>query len=137
AWRSFEAALAQLEITPGARVLDLGCGSGVVSRLLVERFAAGQVVGLDLNPTYAAAARSLAAEHQSPRVSFLAGDARRLPFPDHTFDLLWTAFVVEYLAADLAAVLAEFARVVRPGGIVAVFDVGGFLLHHEPIDPDL
>lgn len=137
AWRSFEAAVSQLEIRPGTRVLDLGCGSGVVSRLLVERFAAGQVVGLDLNPAYAAAARSLAAERRIPRLTFLAGDARQLPFPDDTFDVLWAAFVVEYLAADIPSVLAELARVVRPGGIVAVFDVGGFLLHHEPIDPDL
>lgn len=86
-------------------MLDVGCGSGVVSRLLVERFGAGQVVGLDLNPEHAAAARSLAAEHNVFRVSFLAGDARRLPFPDHTFDLVWTAFVVEYLAMNAVDVL--------------------------------
>lgn len=137
AWRSFEAALAALPIPAETRVLDLGCGSGVVSRLLVERFAAGPVVGVDLNPAYVVAARSLAAERQVPRVNFVAGDARQLPFPDDTFDLLWTAFVVEYLAADIPTVLAELTRVVRPGGVVAVFDVGGFLLHHDPIDPDL
>lgn len=136
-WRGFAAPLARLEIQPGARVLDLGCGSGVVSRMLVERFAAGQVVGLDLNPEYARAARELASDHNVSRVSFLAGNARQLPFADQTFDLVWAAFVVEYLAANVDDVLREFARIVRPGGSVAIFDVGGFLLHHEPIEPDL
>jgi hypothetical protein len=45
--------------------------------------------------------------------------------------------VLEYLASDPVAPLCEFARVVRPGGILAAFDVDGFLLHHVPIDPDL
>lgn len=136
-WRDFATPLDLLAIEPGWRVLDVGCGSGVVTRLIARRYRASLVVGLDWLIQHAAAARDLARAQGVPGVTFLAGDARHLPFADGTFDLVWSSFVLEYLARDPVSAVGELARVARPGGIVAVFDVDGFMLHHEPIDPDL
>jgi SAM-dependent methyltransferase len=108
-----------------------------VSRLIARRKQPSLVVGLDRNLDFVSAARDLADAHGIPRVAFVAGDLRHLPFDDGWFDLVWTSFVLQYLAADPVAPLRELARVTRAGGIVAAFDVDGFLLHHEPIEPDL
>jgi ubiquinone/menaquinone biosynthesis C-methylase UbiE len=136
-WRDFATPLGVLSIEPGWRILDVGCGSGAVSRLIAGRHNPGAVVGLDLSPDFARAARRLSDAREVRRVHFVAGDARRLPFVDGAFDLVWSSFVLEYLASDPVAPLRELARVVRPGGIVAAFDVDGFLIRDDPIDPDL
>jgi len=137
AWRDFSTPLDLLEIRAGWRILDVGCGSGVATRLLAGRGKPGFIVGVDAVVEHAIVARALTPNVAAGIGAFLAGDARRLPFADGTFDLLWSSFVLEYLGSTAVATLREFARVVRPGGTVAVFDVDGFLLHHDPIDPDL
>jgi SAM-dependent methyltransferase len=136
-WRDFATPLELLPVPSGGRVLDAGCGSGAVSRLISQRKQPSLVVGLDRHPDFASAARDLAEERGMQHLFFTAGDLRHLPFVDGAFDLVWTSFVLEYLAADPVAPLRELARVTRAGGIVAAFDVDGFMLYHEPIDPDL
>jgi SAM-dependent methyltransferase len=136
-WRDFAAALTALRLKLGARVLDVGCGSGAVTRLVAQRYRPSLVVGLDRNESLLVGARRLAEASGVAEVSFAAGDARALPFGDGRFDLVWAAFVVEYLAGALDGALRELARVTRPGGQVAIFDVAGFLLGHAPLDPDL
>jgi malonyl-CoA O-methyltransferase len=101
----------------GRAVLDLGCGKGRVCRLALERGAA-RVVGLDFSePMLEAADAAL----QSPRVDWVRGDLRALPFEAASFDVVTCALVMGHVEG-LEAVLAEAARVLQPGGWLVVSD---------------
>jgi ubiquinone/menaquinone biosynthesis C-methylase UbiE len=118
-----EAYLDRLALPPGAAVLDLGCGTGVVTRALAARQgSAGHLVGVDQSPILIEAARRLAADAgYGERIDFRLGDAHHLDFPDGTFDAAIAHTLVSH-TTDPLAVLQEAARVVRPGGWVAIFD---------------
>ena len=110
----------RLELTPGARVLDLGCGEGRHS--VGAAFARSiMVVGLDMNRLDLINANEKADEFLGEKhgVSWTQGDALQLPFHDHAFDCVIISEVLEHLH-DANTVLAEASRVVRPGGRVAV-----------------
>ncbi|MBN8902466.1 MAG: methyltransferase domain-containing protein [Rhodospirillales bacterium] len=104
----------------GARVLDVGCGSGALDRLLAARLpAGGEIVATDLNPFLLAEARDLAEEAGvAARIRFTDGNAEALPFPDASFDHAFSVTVLEECDADRA--LRELVRVVRPGGRIGV-----------------
>lgn len=110
------------EIAPaaGETILDVGCGSGALDRLLARRFGdANPVTATDVNPFLLREAAALAAEDGvAGRITFRQGNAERLPFPDASFDHAFTVTVFEECDADLA--LRELFRVVRPGGRVGV-----------------
>jgi SAM-dependent methyltransferase len=95
------------------RGLDIGCGAGLSTAALEA--LADTVVGLDPVPAMLAHRRVVA-----PRALFVVGQAERLPFPAATFDLLTAAGSLNY--ADLALFLPEAARVLRPAGILAIYD---------------
>ncbi len=114
----------RLELVPGARVLDLGCGAGRHAFELMRRGAT--VVALDRGRDELEAVRATsgamheAGELPSPDVGGpVRGDALALPFPDDSFDRIVAAEVLEHISADEAA-LAELVRVLRPGGRIAV-----------------
>jgi SAM-dependent methyltransferase len=115
--------LARLDLAPDARLLDLGCGTGALARHLAGRPGfRGTVLGLDLSPTFLAAAGRLATEEGvADRVTFRVGDAAATGLPDGACDAAILHTVLSHVA-DPAAVLGEAARVVRPGGRVAAFD---------------
>ena len=104
---------------PGARILDAGSGSGAVARMIAERHPDTEVVGMDLKPDYVAYARRFAEARGLANLSFEEGDVQALPFPDASFDRVWSQFVLYFLPRPEAAI-AEFRRVLRPGGRVAV-----------------
>jgi len=110
------------EIAPadGATILDVGCGSGALDRLLARRFAgANTITATDVNPFLLREAAALAEEDGlAGLITFRQGNAERLPFPDSNFDHAFTVTVLEECDADLA--LRELFRVVRPGGRVGV-----------------
>jgi SAM-dependent methyltransferase len=113
-----------LKIEPGDRVLDLGCGAGRHAFEAARRGARVVAVDLDrseLEQVTALFAAMAEAGEIPPGGSGLAlsGDATRLPFPDGAFDKIIAAEVLEHLPADQAA-MNEIARVLRPGGVVAV-----------------
>jgi demethylmenaquinone methyltransferase / 2-methoxy-6-polyprenyl-1,4-benzoquinol methylase len=111
AWR--RTAVNALQLLAGARVLDLACGTGDLCRTLS---AAGyQPIGVDFSAGMLAAART-----DAPLVR---ADAMRLPFPDASIDGLTCGFALRNFV-DLAPVLTECARVLRPRGRVALVDVG-------------
>jgi ubiquinone/menaquinone biosynthesis C-methylase UbiE len=119
-----EAYLRLLDIGPGERVLDVGCGSGVVTREIARRVGSeGRAVGVDPSPGLLAVARELARDvGLGDRVEFREGTAHRLPFPDGTFDALVCVTVLAHVPAGEAAI-PELVRVVRPGGRIGVFDL--------------
>lgn len=109
-------------LTPGMRVLDVGSGPGTISAEIAERVAPGTVVGVDGSAEIVERAGRLARERGVTNVSFQAGDAYRLDFPDATFDLVHAHQLLQHLS-DPIAVLREFRRVVKPGGLVVARDV--------------
>lgn len=102
-------------IRPGQRVLDVACGTGVLARAALERVGEnGSVTGLDVNPGMLAVARARAAE-----IDWRQGRAEDLPFDDDAFDAVVSQFGLMFFE-DRAAALAEMARVLSPGGTIAV-----------------
>lgn len=114
------AMLTRAGIGPGQRVLDLGCGAGDVS-LLVSSFVGptGQVVGVDRAAEAVASARRRTAAGGHANLTFLHGDIETLDIPP--VDAVVGRFVLMH-QADPAATLAQTARLVRPGGVVAMME---------------
>ena len=101
-----EAYLGLLEIAPGEHVLDVGSGSGAVTREIARRVGSrGRVVGLDQSPELLTVARELAREAGlDDRVEFREGDALRLPFPDRSFDVVLCVTVLSHVPQGEAAI---------------------------------
>jgi ubiquinone/menaquinone biosynthesis C-methylase UbiE len=116
--------LGLLNISAGERVLDVGCGSGAVTREIARRVGAGgRAVGLDPSPALLAVAHDLAQEiGLGDRMEFHEGDALRLPFSDRSFDAVVCVTVLSHVPNGEAAV-PELVRVLRSGGRVGVFDL--------------
>ena len=102
-------------IRTGNKVLDVGCGTGVLAREVHRRVGPkGQVVGLDLNQgMLAVAARA------QPRIEWRQGDAASLPFKDASFDVVVSQFALMFFPNRVAA-LGEMWRTLAPGGRLAV-----------------
>lgn len=108
-----------MAIKPHDTVLDVGCGSGALDRLLAARLPNGRVVATDVNRFLLREAGILATgEALGDRIAFQQANAEALPFPDDSFDAAFTVTVLEECDADKA--LAELLRVVRPGGRAGV-----------------
>lgn len=102
-------------IGPGDRVLDVGCGTGAMTREAGRRVGPdGRVVGVDLNPRMLEVARRLA-----PDIEWREGDAGALPFEAGAFDVVTSQFMLMF-APDPAGALREMWRVLAPGGRLAV-----------------
>ncbi len=103
--------------SPGLRWLDVGCGNGAFTEMLVERCAPASVVGVDPSEAQLAFARS---RPSSRAVQFRQGDAMALPFPDDDFDAAVMPLVI-FFVPEPATGVAEMSRVVRAGGTVAAY----------------
>ncbi|HEX3331767.1 MAG TPA: methyltransferase domain-containing protein [Gaiellales bacterium] len=104
---------------PGARWLDVACGPGLVARGLAPRV--GEVHGVDMTPAMVEVARREAASEGIANAVFSVGDATALEFADAAFDGAVTRFSLHHIPVP-GRVVAEMARVVRPGGAVVVAD---------------
>jgi ubiquinone/menaquinone biosynthesis C-methylase UbiE len=115
----------------GLRWIDVGCGNGAFTEVLIARCAPNAVTGIDPSDGQLAYART---RPGTKLAQFRIADAQQLPFGDGSFDAASMALVITFLPDPLKAA-AEMARVVRPGGLVATymwdFPGGGFPL--EPI----
>jgi demethylmenaquinone methyltransferase/2-methoxy-6-polyprenyl-1,4-benzoquinol methylase len=98
--------------------LDVACGTGDVAQLLASRYPDGEIHGLDLTPAMIEIAHR---RDESGRIHFAVGDMGRLDFADASADLITGSYAIRN-APDLDSTLAEFARVLRPGGCAAFLD---------------
>ena len=112
----------ELGVEPQMQVLDLGCGLGGAARHLAREYGC-RVVGLDLSADYCRAAAGFTERlGLQGQVSFRQGNALDIPFPDASFDLVWTQHASMNIA-DKAKLYGEILRVLRPGGRLALYDV--------------
>src|SRR5262245_29025760 len=106
-------------VSPGQRVLDVACGTGIVARTAAERVQpSGSVVGVDLNEAMLTVAR-----RTCPGLEFRQGDAGQLPFPESSFETVLSQMALMFFP-DRARAVQEMARVVKPGGTVALLVPG-------------
>jgi SAM-dependent methyltransferase len=108
-------------LRPGMRLLDAGCGGGSITVGLAEAVAPVTVFGLDLEVFRLVEARRRTEEGAIVNAAFLGGDLHALPFPDASFDAVFSHHVLQHVRDPLAA-LREFHRVLRPGGVVGIRD---------------
>ncbi len=106
------------------RVLDVATGTGLVAAAVLARVGESQItlVGIDQSAEMLAAARARFASAPA-RVELIEGEAEALPFADASFDVVTVTYLLRYVA-DPAAVVAELARVLRPGGRLASLEFG-------------
>ncbi|ATB33625.1 class I SAM-dependent methyltransferase [Melittangium boletus] len=120
-------------IQDGMRVLDAGCGSGIVTRYLAQEHPGCEVEGCDLSEVRVAQARDAAKGFS--RLRFKVQDLARLDYPEAHFDIILCRYVVQHLPPEShSAVLTGFLRCLKPGGHLLLIDFdGGFLnLHPQP-----
>jgi ubiquinone/menaquinone biosynthesis C-methylase UbiE len=137
-------AIETAEIQPGDHVVDLGSGTGTMSRQLASlvaavaspRVPAGQVIGIEPNPHLRAVAVSRAKAAGVSNVSFVEGFAGALPFDDSTIDFVWCERVLQHLA-DPQSAINDIARVLRPGGCAVLLDSDYGTRIVSDLDPDL
>jgi ubiquinone/menaquinone biosynthesis C-methylase UbiE len=109
-----------------ARVLDVGCGTGSLTSAVAKRSNAKVICGVDRAAPFIEYA---AKKNYDPRIEYRVGDASALPFPDGSFDRVFSLLVLHFIP-DTTLAIKEMRRVARPGGTVAaaVWDLrGGFV----------
>jgi ubiquinone/menaquinone biosynthesis C-methylase UbiE len=119
-------------ILPHFRILDVGCGPGVILNQIAELDPTVQATGLEISSDRV---RVAAGKHAgNSRVTFVSGDAHAMQFPSHSFDFVYSRMLFQYLP-DKQQALTELVRVCRPGGTVLLQDLDGQLLWHYPESP--
>lgn len=114
------------------RLLELGCGVGAQTRLLLERWPELLITAVDASAAQLEAARrSLAGER---RVRLVRADAERLPFREAAFDGVFVVWLLEHVRRPLP-ILAEARRILRPGGLLHAIEVANATLRLEPAMP--
>lgn len=116
-------AIQALQFPLGSQGLDAGCGIGLQALLLAKAVGpTGQVTGLDMVPEFLLHAKEIVKKSGlSRQISFQGGDVNKLPYDNGTFDWAWSSDCVGYSASpEPLPVMKELARVVKPGGIVAI-----------------
>jgi SAM-dependent methyltransferase len=106
-----------LDVPPGRRWLDVGCGAGALTAAVLAVADPTQVIGVDPSEGFLTSARSRIV---GPRSTFRLGDARSLPLPDQHFDAVVSGLVLNFVP-DPSRAAAEFTRVATPGGLAAAY----------------
>lgn len=124
--------LDSLGLRENSRLLDVGCGHGLLLIGAAQRMPRGEAVGIDLwsqrdqgDNSAAATLANAAAEGVADRVVVEHGDMRALPFPDASFDAVVSSLAIHNLPRrdDRRRAITEIVRVLRPGGVVAITDI--------------
>ena len=116
-----EAAFFLPHLTPGMRLLDVGCGPGTITLGLAAAVAPGEAIGVDIEQTVLQTARETAREARATNLRFEQASATHLPYPASSFDALFAHTLLEHVPNPLDA-LQEMKRVLKPDGLIAVRD---------------
>lgn len=123
-YKLHETLVAQAELAPGQRVLEIGCGTGNLTIRAKRAQPAAELIGSDPDPL--ALARAERKAHGLSGIRFERAYAQELPYAEGEFDRVLSAMMLHHLETDIkTAALAEVLRVLRPGGSVHIVDVGG------------
>jgi ubiquinone/menaquinone biosynthesis C-methylase UbiE len=119
-------------LKPGIAVLDCGCGPGSITADIAQLVSPGAVVGLDASAKQLELAQRRAAEQGLDNVTFRQGSAYALPFPDGSFEAVFSHALLEHLS-DAQRAVDEFFRVLKPGAMAGVCtpDWGAFIVAPE------
>jgi ubiquinone/menaquinone biosynthesis C-methylase UbiE len=116
--------LQQARISPGETILDVGCGTATLALMVKQMHPETTVIGLDVDLKILEIARQKALD-TGVEINLHAGEAFRLPYPNHCIDRLLSSFLFHHLATEnKRRALAEAFRVLRPGGELHVLDFG-------------
>jgi SAM-dependent methyltransferase len=135
--------LGRLSLRGDERVLDLGCGHGLLLLGAARRLTTGKAIGIDrwigkdqADNRPEATNQNARLEGVADRVEVISGDARQLPFANGTFDLVLSSWVLHNLAtsAEREQAVREIARVLNPGGRVAILDLWYTRLYQRVLD---
>ena len=125
------ALIEQANLAPGHRVLDIGCGTGSLAVTLKSRHPQVQVVALDPDE-HALARAGRKAERAHATIEFVRGFADTIPFPDASFDRVFSSFMLHHLtSAEKAATLADVRRVLKSDGSFHLLDFAAPDDHHR------
>jgi ubiquinone/menaquinone biosynthesis C-methylase UbiE len=119
-------------LKPGANILSVGCGPGVILSEACSRHSSVHGSGLDVSPERVQ--QAIDKHRSNKQLTFLRGDAHAMPFDSNSFDLVYARMLFEYLT-DKRKAAEEMVRVCRPGGTVLLQDLDGQLLWNYPEDP--
>jgi len=125
---SLETELKNTYISPHSRVLDAGCGSGLLTRFLLDNFHTLKIEGCDASDERIQQARDLAKANQYQNANFKQQDLNQLNYHEDYFDQAFCRYVLEHLTCPLRA-LEEIYRVIRPGGELVAIDADGVLFN--------
>ena len=122
-------------LTPGTRLLEVGCGVGAVLAVLGQEFPGIILHGVDIEPAQLAFARGHL-ERAGVEATLVEADARALPFADDSFDHVWMMWFLEHVP-DPPEVLREAKRVLAPGGGITAIEVDYATCRADPTSPAL
>jgi ubiquinone/menaquinone biosynthesis C-methylase UbiE len=130
--RLLEKEIDLLGLKPGMRVLDAGCGTGVVTRRIAVKVSPGEVYGVDMDPLFIEEAKKLAVKEKASNITYNLGNIDDLEFDDDVFDLSYSRLVLMHVE-DPVKTVAEMVRVTKKGGIIAISDQddGGIIVYPE------
>jgi protein-L-isoaspartate O-methyltransferase len=126
-WPQEELIVRRHALPEAPAILDVGCGTGEITRRLAAMFPRARVAGVDIIDAHLELARARA-EAMGVRAEFAHGDAYALAFPDASFDLVTCRHVVQSVP-EAERILAELVRVVKPGGVVHVLAEDYDMIH--------
>jgi ubiquinone/menaquinone biosynthesis C-methylase UbiE len=118
-------------VRPGAEVLSVGCGPGVILAAVTATNPSIRGIGIDISAERVK--QAVERNRGNGRMKFVCGDAQAMEFPSNSFDFVYCRMLLQYLKKKEQAV-AEMTRVCRPGGAVLLQDLDGQLLWHFPED---